>query len=90
MAIGQQFQIDVSIDVSVDVSLFHLLYVYNEVLGPLAISVVVNKSIMLQSILILIGQYQSILSILSIIVQIASLVNNKPVINDTIIITKHY
>jgi hypothetical protein len=53
-------------------------------------SVVVNKSITLQSILILIGQYQSILSILSIIVQIASLVNNKPIINDTIIIIKHY
>jgi len=28
--------IDVSIDVSVNVSLFHLLYIYNEVLGPLA------------------------------------------------------
>ena len=53
-------------------------------------SVVVNKSITLQSILILIGQYQSILSILSIIVQIASLVNNKPIINNTIIIIKHY
>ena len=33
---GQQFQIDVSINVSVDVSPFHLLCVYNEVLGPLA------------------------------------------------------
>jgi len=59
-------------------------------LAGLTTSVVVNKSITLQSILILIGQYQSILTILSIIVQTASLVNNKPIIKDTIIIIKHY